>query len=149
LEAKRTKFMSIQGAKLYEKLSRRTSVEDANPHEVISILFGTALDRLNQALGCIERNDYEMRGKCLGQVIDIISGLQNFLNHEKGAEIAKNLDSLYEYMLLRLSDATINNEKEPVDEVIVLLTEIYDGWKGIAGQAKQILSGGRSGEPVA
>lgn len=131
-----------KGAQQYAQMKKQTGVEGANPHQLIGMLYQGALDNLQQALGCIERNDYEGRGRHLGRVITILGGLQGFLDHEKGGEVSQNLDNLYEYMSVRLYDASRDHSKAPVEEVIKLLREIKEGWDGIAEQAKKIYSEG-------
>ncbi len=135
------------GAQQYAKMNKQTGVEDANPHQLIGMLYQGALDSLQQGIGCIERKDIEGRGKHLGRAITIIGGLQGFLDHEKGGEVSQNLDRLYDYMTMRLFDAGRENSKESVQEVIGLLREIKEGWDGIADQAKDIFS--QSGQSVA
>ena len=92
-----------KGAQQYAQMNKQTGVESANPHQLIGMLYQGALDNLQQAIGCIDRDDFEGRGRHLGRVITILGGLQGFLDHEKGGEIAKNLDSLYDYMRDRKS----------------------------------------------
>ncbi len=129
-----------KGAQQYAQLKKQTGIEDANPHQLIGMLYQGALDNLQQSLGCIERNDYEGRGRHLGRVITILGGLQSFLDHEKGGDIARNLDSLYEYMSIRLYEASSAHSKQMVEEVIALIKEIKEGWDGIAGEATKIYS---------
>ncbi|MAR92446.1 MAG: flagellar export chaperone FliS [Pseudomonadota bacterium] len=136
-----------KGAQQYAQMKKQTGVEGANPHQLIGMLYQGALDNLQQALGCIERNDYEGRGRHLGRTITILGGLQSFLDHDKGGDIARNLDGLYDYMTVRLYDASREHSKAPVEEVIRLLREVKTGWDGIADQAQQIYAQGS--EPVA
>ena len=129
-----------KGAQQYAQMNKQTGVEGANPHQLIGMLYQGALDNLQQALGCIDRKDFEGRGRHLGRVITILGGLQSFLDHEKGGEISRNLDSLYEYMTVRLYDASREKTREPVEEVIKLIREVKEGWDGIADQAQEIYS---------
>lgn len=127
-----------RGAQQYAKMNKQTGVEAANPHELIGMLYQGALDSLQQALGCIERKDIEGRGKHLGRAITIIGGLQGVLDHDKGGDLSRNLDDLYDYMTMRLFDAGREQTTEPVEEVIRLLREVKSGWDGIAEQARDI-----------
>lgn len=136
-----------KGAQHYAKMNRSTAVEDANPHQLIQMLYQGALDNLQQALGFMERKDFQMKGQLIGRAITIIGGLQGVLDHEKGGDIARNLDGLYDYMTLRLYEASRENNSDKVREVIGLLREIKSGWDGIADQAKKIYS--ESKQPVA
>lgn len=129
-----------KGAQQYAKVNRSTGVEDANPHQLIQMLYQGALDSLQQSLGFMERKDYEAKGRVIGRAISIVGGLQGFLDHEKGGEIARNLDSLYNYMTIKLYEATRENNPDKVREVIALLREIKAGWDGIAEEASRIFA---------
>ena len=50
------------------------------------------------------------------------------LDHEKGGDIASNLDQLYEYCTRQLFQANINNDPALLDQVCALLNEIRDAW---------------------
>lgn len=129
---------SSSAAQHYAKMNKRTGIEDANPHQLIMMLYQGALDSLQQAIGQIERRDFEGKGKLIGRAITIISGLQTFLDHEKGGEISMNLDRLYDYMVTRLYEATRDNDIAVINEVVGLLKEIKAGWDGIAQEANEI-----------
>lgn len=127
-----------KGAQQYAKLNKSTAVEQANPHQLIQMLYQGALDSLQQSLGHIERKEFEAKGKTIGRAITIIGGLQGFLDHEKGGDLSRNLDSLYDYMSVRLFEATRENDQAKVREVIGLLREIKAGWDGIAEEAARM-----------
>lgn len=127
-----------KGAQQYAKLNRSTAVENANPHQLIQMLYQGALDSLQATLGYMERRDFEAKGKSIGRAMTIIGGLQGMLDHEKGGDIARNLDSLYDYMSVRLFEASKENDQAKVSEVIKLLREIKAGWDGIAQEAARI-----------
>ena len=136
-----------KAAQQYANVKKSTAVEDANPHQLIQMLYQGALDSLQQSIGCIERREFEQKGKLIGRAISILGGLQSVLDHDKGGEISRNLDRLYDYMAVRLYEATRENSIEKVREVISLLKEVKSGWDGIADEASRIFS--ESGQPVA
>ncbi len=115
----------------YQNVNTQSGVVDANPHQLIAMLINGALTRLSSAKGCIERKDFAGKGEQLGKGIDIISGLQGCLDMDAGGDISSNLNALYDYMVRRLTEASLNNDMEIVDEVIALLREIKTGWEGI------------------
>lgn len=127
-----------KGAQQYAKLNKSTAVEEATPHQLIQMLYQGALDNLQQSIGHMERKDYEAKGNTIGRAISILGGLQGFLDHEKGGDIARNLDSLYDYMMIRLYEATRENSQQKVQEVIGLLKQIKTGWDSIAEEANKL-----------
>lgn len=134
-----------KGAQQYAKLNKSTAVEEATPHQLIQMLYQGALDSLQQAMGHMERKDFEAKGKSVGRAISIVGGLQGFLDHEKGGDIARNLDNLYEYMMLRLYEATSENDQDKLREVAGLLRQIKEGWDGIAEEANKLFPQKASG----
>ena len=101
-------------------------------YEAIQLLLSGGLERMEAAARAFEAGDGEGWDKAMSKAIGIIIGLRSSLNLAAGGEIAKNLDSLYEYMLFSLSDAHQNVDPELLIEVYNLLEEIKLGWDGIA-----------------
>lgn len=115
----------------YQSVNTQSNVHDASPHQLIAMLLNGALTRLSTAKGCMERKDFAEKGVQLGKSMDIITGLQGSLDMDAGGDISANLDALYDYMIRKLSEASIQNDMAIVDEVIGLLMEIKMGWEGI------------------
>lgn len=119
------------GAKQYQQMNVQTSVMDASPHQLITMMFDGLIGRLAMAKGYISRSDYEGKSRCLGSAITIIGALQDALDADKGGEIAENLDRLYLYMTRRVFAAGVANDTDIIDEVIGLVKTIKEGWDGI------------------
>ena len=129
-----------QALKQYDTVNKQTGVEGKNPHELILMLYDGALDNLVKAKGAIQRKDFAAKGETLGKAITIIGGLQGFLDMEKGGDMSKNLDALYDYCARQLYEATKDNNEELIDEVIRLIREVKSGWEGIKDEAAEILA---------
>jgi flagellar protein FliS len=117
--------------KQYHQLDVETSVEAASPHQIIDMLFSGARDRIKQAQGYMLRNDQAGKAKAINACVEILSGLQASLDHEKGGDIAANLESLYDYMQRRLFRANVDNDVEGLVEVGDLLATLRSAWKAI------------------
>jgi len=128
--------MNQMGAKHYQKMKVQTSLADASPHQLITMLFDGLISRLAMAKGFIARQDYEGKSRCLGSAITIIGALQNALDKEQGGEIAENLDRLYLYMSRRVFAAGVANDEAIIDEVVSLVKTIKAGWDGIKEEVK-------------
>jgi flagellar protein FliS len=83
----------------------------------------------------MERNDTSRKGEHISWAISIVNGLQASLDKNQGGEIATNLDSLYDYIALRLVTANAQNDSSMLDETIGLMRTIKEGWDGIRPQA--------------
>ena len=117
--------------KQYHQLDIETSVEAASPHQIIDMLFGGARDRIQQAQGYMLRNDQAGKAKSINACVEILSGLQASLDHDKGGDIAANLESLYDYMQRRLFRANADNDVAALVEVGDLLATLRSAWKAI------------------
>ena len=56
------------------------------------------------------------------------------MDTERGGDIARHLDDLYDYMERRLLHANVENDLRMLNEVSGLLGEIKGGWDAIAGR---------------
>jgi flagellar protein FliS len=123
-----------EALKQYQKLGIESEVSHASPHRLIQLLFEGALGRLAAAQGAMERGDIAVKGEMLGKAIGIVGGLRSSLDMEAG-EISERLDQLYEYINLRLLEASAQNDIDKVVEVIQLLKTVKSGWDEIGPQA--------------
>jgi flagellar secretion chaperone FliS len=112
----------------YKNIELQTRVDTATPHELILLLIQGAKSHIAVAKGNIERKETSNKGEHIGKAISILEGLQTSLNHEKGKEIAANLDNLYEYIQQILLKANIDNNTTLLDEAINLLNPIHQAW---------------------
>ncbi|EKM95595.1 flagellar protein FliS [Stutzerimonas degradans] len=116
----------------YQQVGVKAQVTEADPHRLIQMLMQGGLDRIAQARGAMEREAYGEKGVLIGKAINIIGGLRDVLDKEAGGELATNLERLYEYITMRLFEASRHNDVSKLDEVAKLLSEIKSGWDGIA-----------------
>ena len=119
----------------YKQITAHSAVEEASPHRLIQMLFEGLLDRLNLAKGHIARKELEEKTRYLDMSLSIIGGLQASLDMDKGGEVAKNLDALYDYMTMQLFKANAENKAEYVEEVANLVREIKSAWDEIGDQS--------------
>lgn len=122
--------------KQYKQVRVHSGIMDASPHRLIQMLMEGALERIAQAKGNMLNKDIAAKGENIGKAIDIIGGLQSSLNKEAGGELAENLNSLYDYMVRRLLDASVRNDIRVLDEVSGLMAEIKMGWDNIPDSYK-------------
>ena len=101
------------------------------------MLMQGALDRMAYAKGCMERKEYAEKAQHIGRCTAILINLRDTLDLTNNAEVAENLFSLYDYMVQRLTDATVQNNLQIMDEVIGLMLPIKTAWSQIPEDAKQ------------
>ena len=109
----------------------KNSVETADPLEQIILLYERAIFLLKGIKEDIEQKRVKEKVEKIYRVDEIIRALDSALNYEKGGEIAKNLHKIYDFIQSRLLLINSRNDRKMVDEVISLLEELLEGWKGI------------------
>jgi len=115
----------------YKQVGVQAAIGNADPHTLIQMLIDGAIQRLNTAKMHMKQNNVSLKGENISKAISIIDGLRTSLDMEKGGDIAKNLESLYDYMQRQLLAANIGNKVENIDEVLSLMNEIRAGWTSI------------------
>ncbi len=115
----------------YKKTGLGGAVEGASPHRLIQMLMEGVLDRISSAKGCMTRGAIAEKGAQISWAISIIEGLRVSLDKSVGGDIARNLDDLYGYILMRLTEANLKNEPAYLDEVADLLRQIKGAWDAI------------------
>ncbi len=123
---------AMAAIKQYQSVNTSAQLVDASPHRLIQMLMQGGLDRIAQAKGAMEREAFAEKGVLIGKAINIIGGLRDALDQDVGGDLAANLDRLYEYMTMRLFEASRHNDVEKLNEVGKLLGEIKLAWDQIA-----------------
>ncbi len=127
-------FTSVpaRAAAAYRRVAAETSVQGADPHQLVSLLFEALLRHIQTAQGAMGRQDIGARGEAIGKAVRIIEeGLKAGLNLRAGGEVAANLFQLYEYCVLRLTQANLRNDRQALDEVLALIEPVAQSWQHI------------------
>ena len=131
--------MQQQGAKAYANVDMETGVMAASPHKLVVMLFEGAMLQVTIAIQSMKAGETAKRGKAISRAIAFIeTGLRASLNKEVGGQLARNLDSLYEYMGRRLLEANTKGKIEPLEEVYRLLGELKGAWEAIGTEGKSV-----------
>ena len=126
----------MRALRQYQKVNSHAQISEASPHRLIQMLMEGGLERMAQAKGAMARGDIAQKALLITKAIDIITGLRQGLDEEKAEDkdAMQQLDSLYEYMTVRLTQANAANDPELIDEVARLLITVKSGWDAIAPQ---------------
>ncbi|MDO6385103.1 MULTISPECIES: flagellar export chaperone FliS [Uliginosibacterium] len=130
-------FARPSAAAAYAKVGVESHVTNADPHQLILMLFDGALLAINSAAIAMERGDIEARVKNITKAIEIITmGLKASLDAQGGGELAERLGALYDYMCSRLLHANAFSTDAPLVEVAGLLRDLRDAWSQIANASQ-------------
>jgi flagellar protein FliS len=112
----------------------RSKVMSASPGELILMLYEEGIRTLKKAeeAFAIETPDrFQTISNNLLHAQDVITELSVSLDMEKGGEIAKNLQKLYDFMVHHLSKGNADKVKAPVTEIRELMTELQGAWRQV------------------
>lgn len=112
----------------YTQVKAQSGVESASATQLITMLLDGALERVARARGHMERGELAEQGELIGKVIDIVASLDSYLDHDKGGEVSKTLESLYDYIVRQLYQANLKKDVSVLEEVATLLSEVRAGW---------------------
>lgn len=107
---------------------KKTSVETASKEQILLMLYQAAIKNCKKAIEAIEQKNVSKKGEYIGKMQDIIVELSNSLDFEVGGDVAKELASLYDYILYSSTQANIKIEKSHLEGCLKVLNTLYDGW---------------------
>ena len=107
---------------------KKTSVQTASKEQILLMLYQAAIKNCKHAIEAIEKKEIAKKGEYIGKLQDIVIELNNSLDFEVGGDIAKELSSLYDYVLFASTQANIKITKEPLEGCLNVLNTLYAGW---------------------
>jgi flagellar protein FliS len=121
---------------------RRTNVVTADPKRLVMMCYEEAIRNLSIAREKYLAGEYETKAKATQKAQDIINELMSALDFEKGGEIARNLEALYNYMIRRILHAEVERDVEALAEVLGMLKELKGAWEEVFYGHKQSIKMG-------
>ena len=117
---------------------RERDVLTASPARLVVLLYEAALSNLLRARRAVQTNALEERVTAVGKARDAIMELLVTLNEDQGGEIARNLKSLYSFILAELSDVARRPDGARLESVIRIVTELHGAFATIAKDHAQV-----------
>jgi flagellar protein FliS len=111
---------------------KKTHVETAGKLDLVLMCYEKAVEVIRQAGKLHEEKRFEEKAQRLKKAIDILTQLQSCLNFEGGGELARNLDSIYAYLIRRLVEGDLQKNISAFDEAVRILSELKEAWNQIA-----------------
>jgi flagellar protein FliS len=130
-------FTSVhsRAASAYQRISVDTVSSTTPPALLVSMLLEGLLKHVGAARAALKRGDVAGKGKQIVQAVRILDeGLKPALNLSEGGDIAANLNGLYGYCVLRLTEANLRNDDGALSDVIRVIEPVADGWKQISAK---------------
>lgn len=107
---------------------KKTSIHTASKEQILLMLYQSAIKNCKKAIEAIDKNEVAKKGEFIGKLQEIILELTNSLDFKIGGEVAKELASLYDYILFSSTQANIKIDKAPLESCLEILNTLYAGW---------------------
>lgn len=111
-------------------------VTTASPVRIVVQLHDGAVRFLQQAMQLKESGQIAQRASALKRAHAIIGELQASLEAKHSPELCQDLDRLYDFMLERIAQATLNRDPErtqaTLTPVVNILRELRGAWAAVA-----------------
>ncbi len=114
---------------------KKQSVTTLTPGEVVVRLYMEIERQLNRASYYIPLKNYEEANKALTKAQDVVNALRSSLDMK--IPISKNLDSLYEYFNREIVAANLKKDKEKIDILIPMISELREAFAEINSMSKE------------
>ena len=127
-------FTSVnsRSAAAYKRVSLETSLDKADPHQLVNMLCDGLLQAVGTARAALARGEVAVKCEQITKAVRILDeGLKPALNLDKGGPLAANLNGLYGYCVMRLTQANLRNDDAALSEVIQIIEPVAQGWKQI------------------
>ena len=122
-----------QLARAYRSIAAETGVTDASPHRLVAMLYEGFVEALAQARGAMRSGETETKGRAIGRAVRIVEeGLRAGLNLNAGGRLASDLNQLYSYVGMRLTQANLRNDETLLDECLALMQPLQEAWTRLA-----------------
>jgi flagellar protein FliS len=107
-------------------------VRTADPLRLVVMIYDVAVAQVGQARAALSAGDPSAKARAVDRVARCLGVLQESLDMEQGADVAKNLDRLYGYLQRRLTQAHLRNDDRVFEEIAGHLQELGSAWRTAA-----------------
>ena len=117
---------------------KKNAILTASPEKLVVLLYEGAIQNLEKARRILRSGQNvhsPVVGEALGKALAIIGELRASLDMEKGGEISRDLNRLYEFASDRILSANMERKPEPVEHILTVMRTLKEGWDGIAARS--------------
>lgn len=111
---------------------RKNAVNGASPLQLVIMLYDGALRFMEAGKHAMAHRDIPKQNESLQRAQKIVLELMACLDMESGGEIARNLMSLYTYVVNELIEANVEDKPEGIDRSMRVLSDLRESWVQIA-----------------
>ena len=117
---------------------REREIQSATPARLVVLLFEHAHANLLRARHAVQTGNIELRAESVANAREAIVELLSALDTERGGEIARNLKSLYVFILSELGNVVRRRDGGQLEQIIRMVSELRGAFATIATDAVRI-----------
>ena len=111
---------------------REMEILSASPERLVVLMFDHLVVNLHRVQLALDNNDVALRTASLFKARGIVSELLSTLDFEKGGRIAKDLQSLYTFLLAEMAEIGMHRDSRKVERLKGIAEELRVGFTGAA-----------------
>ena len=121
-------------ANMYRQISARGS----SPVGLVVKLYETILEDFRRASDALASGDVELRVGSLNHALLIIAELESVLDHDRGGNVATQLEGFYRVTRAMIVEANVRASREQIAKLIGLYMPFREAWQ----QVERAVAGG-------
>jgi len=107
----------------------QTDVITADPRRLVILCYEEAIRSLNVARESYVSGEFETKGNAIQKALSLLNELRGALDFERGGEVAKHLDKLYNFMGGHILKADQRRDVRGFSQIVMMLEELKAAWE--------------------
>jgi flagellar protein FliS len=126
----------ILGAARHYKQYQQDDISTSSQGQLILMMYEGAIKNTSMAIDCIDQKDIPGKGLHIRKTNDIINELSLALDMEKGGDVSRRLERLYQFILSQLTLANIKSETKILKSILDILNTLLGAWTEVINKQK-------------
>lgn len=119
------------------KKFKQTAILTASREQILLMMYEGAIKAVKLASKAIDEKNIPEKCKQIAKAHDIVLELSNTIDKKVNPELGERLEGLYEFCGTQLLQANMENNQQNLDNVLKVLTKLYEGWVAAVGEFKK------------
>ena len=131
-------------SKLYSNIDKTNAIKQSRPEELIALLLQKACVALRRAVLVLENQDltnknWEVRLKAteelnlsISKTIQIVTALREILDHDKGGDLASQLEVTYTSIMAALWKSSAEKDVAGMKKIMEALSDLKEAWESLS-----------------
>ena len=131
-------------SKLYSNIDKTNAIKQSRPEELIALLLQKACVALRRAVLVLENQgltnkNWEVRLKAteelnlsISKTIQIVTALREILDHDKGGDLASQLEETYTSIMAALWKSSAEKDVAGVKKIMEALSDLKEAWESLS-----------------